>query len=420
MRNGDGGTGERRTGSGRVTAREANVAVRAEPSSVGTARARDRLALEIRLLGSLLGQVIAEQAGVELLDLVERVRRTTIRLRREDDAAERRGSSPSCWPASTSTGPRSSIRAFSLYFRLVNLAEEREQVRTVRRRRARADERRDATRRRSAGDRGARPVGGCATATTRRELVSPPPDHAGPHGPPDRGPPADRADRAPPRRAPARPPRRPRHPDAGRGPRRRGAACARRSRSCGGRPTSGRRAVSPLDEVRTALAFFDETLFSVVPRVYRGGRRRARRRRGPRPSTRREPPLRDGPRRPTPAGPGRGRRWCRPFLRWELVDRRRPRRQPVGHRRGHRADAADPRRPRPARLRGGRDPAVADDRGRDARPSESPRALATRLARDAELLPGPRPPAPAGASRTSRIASGSGSSPSGSAGRGPT
>src|SRR5207247_10959998 len=28
-------------------------------------------------------------------------------------------------------------------------------------------------------------------------------------------------------------------------------------------------AVSPLDEVRTALAFFDETLFRVVPRLYR-------------------------------------------------------------------------------------------------------------------------------------------------------
>ena len=91
----------------RVTAREANVAVRAEPSSVGTSRARDRLALEIRLLGALLGQVIAEQAGVELLDLVERVRRTTIRLRREDDAAEREAS-PRCWPASTSTARRSS------------------------------------------------------------------------------------------------------------------------------------------------------------------------------------------------------------------------------------------------------------------------------------------------------------------------
>ena len=89
-----------------MTAREANVAVRAEPSSVGTSRARDRLALEIRLLGALLGQVIAEQAGVELLDLVERVRRTTIRLRREDDP----GSATRwlrCSPASTSTAPRS-------------------------------------------------------------------------------------------------------------------------------------------------------------------------------------------------------------------------------------------------------------------------------------------------------------------------
>ena len=36
-----------------------NEAVRAEPATIGTGRARDPLALEIRLLGSLLGQVIA-------------------------------------------------------------------------------------------------------------------------------------------------------------------------------------------------------------------------------------------------------------------------------------------------------------------------------------------------------------------------
>jgi phosphoenolpyruvate carboxylase len=116
-----------------VTAREPNVAVRAEPATVGTARARDRLALEVRLLGSLLGQVIAEQAGADLLDLVERIRRTTIRLRRENDLAEREAL------AATLAGldlPRAEvvIRAFSTYFRLVNLAEERDQVRSARRR----------------------------------------------------------------------------------------------------------------------------------------------------------------------------------------------------------------------------------------------------------------------------------------------
>ena len=49
--------------------RAPNEAVRAEPAAVGTGRSRDPLGLEIRLLGSLLGQVIAEQAGRDLLDL---------------------------------------------------------------------------------------------------------------------------------------------------------------------------------------------------------------------------------------------------------------------------------------------------------------------------------------------------------------
>ena len=35
------------------------------------------------------------------------------------------------------------------------------------------------------------------------------------------------------------------------------------------RPTCGSSAPTPLDEVRTAMAFFDATLFTVVPRLYR-------------------------------------------------------------------------------------------------------------------------------------------------------
>jgi hypothetical protein len=41
--------------------RRANVAVRAEPTALGVAHARDPLAREVRLLGALLGQVIVEQ-----------------------------------------------------------------------------------------------------------------------------------------------------------------------------------------------------------------------------------------------------------------------------------------------------------------------------------------------------------------------
>ncbi len=58
-----------------------NPAVRAEPAGIGSSRARDPLSREVKLLGSLLGQVIAEQAGEELLHLVERVRRLTIEIR---------------------------------------------------------------------------------------------------------------------------------------------------------------------------------------------------------------------------------------------------------------------------------------------------------------------------------------------------
>nr|MBA2718532.1 hypothetical protein [Chloroflexota bacterium] len=109
-----------------------NEAVRAEPATIGTGRARDALGLEIRLLGSLLGQVIAEQAGRDLLDLVERVRRTTIRLRRGDDPSLRAGLVAEL-AALDPDRAEVVVRAFSLYFRLVNLAEERELVREARR-----------------------------------------------------------------------------------------------------------------------------------------------------------------------------------------------------------------------------------------------------------------------------------------------
>jgi phosphoenolpyruvate carboxylase len=110
-----------------------NVAVRAEPRSVGSAGAHDPLAREVRLLGALLGQVIVEQEGEAALDLVERVRRRTIALRRDPDPALRAALDADL---ATLGGPEIATlaRAFSTYFRLVNLAEEKERVRQLRRR----------------------------------------------------------------------------------------------------------------------------------------------------------------------------------------------------------------------------------------------------------------------------------------------
>ncbi|MFI5226857.1 MAG: phosphoenolpyruvate carboxylase, partial [Candidatus Limnocylindrales bacterium] len=113
----------------------------AEPAGPGIARARDPLALEVRLLGALLGQVIAEQAGPELFDLVEGIRRRVIATRRGgtevagDRAAARERVLTEIAERIAALDParlEAVARSFSLYFQLVNLAEERDQARTAR------------------------------------------------------------------------------------------------------------------------------------------------------------------------------------------------------------------------------------------------------------------------------------------------
>ena len=113
------------------------AAVAAEPPGPGIGRARDPLAREVRLLGALLGQVIAEQGGPDLFALVERVRRRTIALRRGDpeallepDVARERLTSEI---AGLDLARAAAVtRAFTLYFQLVNLAEERQRIRVLR------------------------------------------------------------------------------------------------------------------------------------------------------------------------------------------------------------------------------------------------------------------------------------------------
>jgi phosphoenolpyruvate carboxylase len=110
-----------------------SAAARAEPTGIGTSGARDPLATEVRLLGALLGEVITEQAGVATYELVERIRRRTIALRRGDDPAERARLEAELDGLDLAQ-TEAVITAFSLYFQLVNLAEARGRVRTLRRR----------------------------------------------------------------------------------------------------------------------------------------------------------------------------------------------------------------------------------------------------------------------------------------------
>jgi phosphoenolpyruvate carboxylase len=88
---------------------------------------------EVRLVADVLGQVIAEHGGADLLADVETLRRTVIRARAEDerrggiaDAADKLVTS---WSLDRA---EQVARAFTCYFHLVNLAEERYRARALR------------------------------------------------------------------------------------------------------------------------------------------------------------------------------------------------------------------------------------------------------------------------------------------------
>jgi phosphoenolpyruvate carboxylase len=86
---------------------------------------------DVRLLGELLGQVVAEGGGPDLLADVERLRHAVIAARdsdREDIAAERLVAS---WPLERA---EEVARAFTCYFHLANLAEEQHRARILRER----------------------------------------------------------------------------------------------------------------------------------------------------------------------------------------------------------------------------------------------------------------------------------------------
>ena len=103
---------------------------RAEPRSIGTSGGRDTLAREVRLLGALLGEIILEQAGPEVFDLVESTRVRAIAARRRG-GEERVTFDVLPVEADVLEGV---VRAFGLYFQLINLVEARDRVRRAARR----------------------------------------------------------------------------------------------------------------------------------------------------------------------------------------------------------------------------------------------------------------------------------------------
>ncbi|MFF2370747.1 phosphoenolpyruvate carboxylase [Agromyces sp. NPDC058110] len=234
---------------------------------------------DVSLLGGLLGTILVEAGGQELFDDVERLRHATIDAHETRDAAalaEAERIAASFDPARA----EQVARAFTVYFHLVNLAEEHQRVRILR---ARAESRERLSRVEAADVEQAE----AATATgvdgslsaTIRQLV----DEVG----------ADEA-RARVERLRFHPvltahPTEARRRAIASAIRRIGELIDERGDLSGGDRTIAeidRRLLeeidilwrtaplrttrpTPLDEVRTAMGVFDQTLFEVVPQVYR-------------------------------------------------------------------------------------------------------------------------------------------------------
>jgi phosphoenolpyruvate carboxylase len=105
----------------------------AESRHVPAAMRRD-----VRLLGEVLGQVISESDGPDLLDDVEELRHRVIAARdpagrgdQSDNADDDIAAMVAGWPLARAAAV---ARAFTVYFHLANLAEEHQRIRTLRER----------------------------------------------------------------------------------------------------------------------------------------------------------------------------------------------------------------------------------------------------------------------------------------------
>ncbi|MFG1941958.1 phosphoenolpyruvate carboxylase [Nonomuraea sp. NPDC048826] len=225
-----------------------------EHRSAAVTEMPDELRRDVRLLGSLLGQVIAEQGGEDLLDDVERLRKAVIAARRGETSADEIAAMVSGWEIDRAV---QIARAFTCYFHLANLAEEHYRIRSLRRR-----DTEDAVQRESLAhavqELGRERVADLVRGLELHPVLTAHPTEAR-------------------RRAVATAIQRVSHQLTEFNAPERGASerdeTQRRLleeidllwRTAQLRNTR----LDPLDEVRTAMAAFDETLFRMVPQVYR-------------------------------------------------------------------------------------------------------------------------------------------------------
>jgi len=225
-----------------------------EHRSAAVTEMPDELRRDVRLLGSLLGRVIAEQGGEDLLADVERLRKAVIAARRGEVTGDEIAAMVSGWEIDRAV---EIARAFTCYFHLANLAEEHYRIRSLRRR-----DTEDAVQRESLAQ-AVEELGRERVAELVKDLELHPVLTAHPTE-------ARRRAVATAIQRVSRELMEYNAPERGASER---AETQRRLleeidllwRTAQLRDTP----LDPLDEVRTAMAAFDETLFRVVPQVYR-------------------------------------------------------------------------------------------------------------------------------------------------------
>ncbi len=126
------------------------------------------LARDVRLLGNALGEVLREQGGVALFDRVERIRALTKEARNEPGEGAAEAELNALFSGMSFGAALPVLKAFTTYFQLVNLVEQKEIVRVNRRRAYAAG---DAPRSESVRDAVQKLKGSGMTAAQMRALV---------------------------------------------------------------------------------------------------------------------------------------------------------------------------------------------------------------------------------------------------------
>ena len=105
-----------------------NEASAAETDAASSADKDAPLKEDIRLLGRLLGDVLREQEGDAVFDVVETIRQTSVRFRREEDA-DAALALDAMLKQLTREQTNSVVRAFSYFSHLANIAEDQHHIR---------------------------------------------------------------------------------------------------------------------------------------------------------------------------------------------------------------------------------------------------------------------------------------------------